>query len=410
MNDLLAGRRIGLGVSGSIAAYKALSLASLLTQAGALVDVLLTRAAGELVRPLAFQALTHRPVVTDLWDPRGELALDHVTIAHGLACLVVAPATADVLARLALGLADDALTTTALASVAPLVLAPAMEPRMWAHPATRAHVATLVGRGAHLVGPEAGRMASGEQGVGRMAEPDVIAETIRWVLAAGGPLTGRRILVTAGPTREAIDPARYLSNLSTGLMGLALARGARDLGADVTLVHGPIDHTPPAGIRTRATDTAEAMRHAVLTMAPDMDAVIMAAAVADFRPAESATSKIKKSSAGLVLELVPNPDILADLDAALSQRAARPMRVGFAAETDDLLANANDKLVRKGLDLIVANAVPASFGDSVVEAILVDGAAVMPIGPCAKEDLAAAILARVGDWLAQHRPIPMDTP
>lgn len=404
MSEPLAGRRIVLGVSGSIAAYKALTLANRLTEAGAEVDVILTRAAGELLRPLAFQALTHRPVLTDLWAPTGELAMDHVALARRAELLLVAPASANTLARLALGLADDALTTTALACSAPLLLAPAMEPNMWAHPALRGHVETLATRGAEFIGPVAGRMASGATGLGRMAEPEAILAALRSVFGGRRDLAGRRVLVTAGPTREALDPVRYLSNHSSGTMGLALARAARDRGADVTLVLGPVAQSPPSGVTTVPVETAADMLAAVLARAPAADAVIMAAAVADYRPTLAADRKIKKSPDGLRLSLTPNPDILMALDAALSGTKLPPMRVGFAAETDDLMANARAKLSRKGLDLVVANPVPASFGGAESEAVLLSHTGELILGRRPKTEVAAAILDEVVAWLALHRP------
>ncbi len=403
MTEVLAGRRIALGVTGSIAAYKALTLASHLAQAGALVDAILTPSATELVRPLAFQALTHRPVVSSLWEPAGAMALDHVAIARGSDVLVIAPATANSLARLALGLADDALTTTALACRAPWVLAPAMEPRMWSHPATQAHVATLLARGARMVGPESGRMASGQLGVGRMTEPELILEHVRLVLAAGGPLAGRRVLVTAGPTREPLDPVRFLTNHSSGHMGLAVARQARDRGAAVTMVHGPICLAPPLGVAAVPVETAAQMREAVLSAAMDADAVIMTAAVADYRPAQPAAGKIKKAAAAMSLQLAPNPDILMDLDRQLADAGRPPCRVGFAAETENLLAHAMEKRQRKGLDLIVANPVPDSFGDGLSAATLVHAGGVEDLPPCRKDEVAAAILDWVQAWL-ESRP------
>lgn len=403
--DPLEGRRIVLGVSGSIAAYKALAVASSLVQAGAEVDAVLTRAAGELVRPLAFRALTHRPATDDLWDPEGALAMDHVALAQGASALLVAPATADVLARLALGLADDALTATALATRAPLVLAPAMEPRMWSHPATQGHVATLRARGAAFVGPVEGRMASGATGLGRMAEPEAVVDHLRLALARGGPLDGRRIVVAAGPTREAVDPVRYLSNHSSGRMGIELARLARDLGASVTAVLGPIELTTPAGVERADVVTAAEMLGAVLDASDGADVVVMAAAVADFRPAEARASKIKKGDARrLVLELEPTDDILAALDARHPPGEGRPLLVGFAAETENVAGNARGKLLAKRLDLVVANPVPETFGSATSLATLVapDGDEPLPRGT--KRDVAAAILAFVARRLAERPP------
>ena len=394
--DILASRTVVLGVTGSIAAYKALALTSGLVQAGALVDVILTRAAAQLLRPLAFQALTHRPVVGELWEPGGELAMDHIALAERAELLVVAPATADVLARLALGLAGDALGTTALACSAPLVLAPAMEPNMWAHPASQAHAASLAARGAHFVGPLEGRMASGKRGLGRMAEPETILEHLRLLLAGQGTLAGRSVLITAGPTREPLDPLRFLSNRSTGSMGLALARIARDRGATVTLIHGPVALDAPYGVKTLSVERAQDMQAAVLDLAPGCDALIMSAAVADYRPAAPSERKIKKQPGDLRLELARNPDILLSLAERLAEQPGPvPYRVGFAAETEDLEANARAKLLRKGLDLVVANPVPASFGAGDHQALLVTAEATEAIHGASKLAVAAAILDRV---------------
>lgn len=394
------GRSIALGVTGSIASYKSLALASRLVQAGALLDVILTRAASELVRPLAFEALTHRPVTLDLWDPAGAMAMDHVAIAHRAELLIVAPATADALARLALGLAGDALGTTALAVRCPIVVAPAMEPRMWSHPATEGHVATLRARGVVVVGPLAGRMASGEVGVGRMVEPEAIVEHAAAALGRAGPLAGRRIVVSAGPTREAIDPVRFLSNGSTGRMGYAIARRARDLGAQVTLVSGPVDLPPPPALTVRAVESAAEMCAAVLAEARGADVVIMTAAVADYKPKRYHGEKVKKGAGDMTIELDRTADILVELAGAVDGRADAPVRVGFAAETSDLVANARDKLVRKHLDLIVANPVPASFGGDTSEAILVDRDTAEARPPGRKDDLAGEVLRRVDRLLA----------
>ncbi len=396
------GRAVALGVTGSIAAYKSLGLASALVQRGAHVDVILTRAAGELVRPLAFQALTHRPVALDLWDPAGVIAMDHVAIAHRAELFVVAPATADAVARLALGLAGDALGTTALAVRCPIVVAPAMEPRMWDHPATQGHVRTLLERGVVVVGPVGGRMASGERGVGRMVEPDTLLEHLAAALGQGGPLRGRRIVVSAGPTREGIDPVRFLSNGSTGRMGYAIARRARDLGADVTLISGPVALPPPAALTFVGVESAEEMCAAVLDVAPSADAIVMTAAVADYKPVRYSAEKVKKQPGDMTLVLDRTPDILVALDAVVRDRCDAPVRVGFAAETSDLVGHARAKLEGKNLDLIIANPVPASFGGDDSEALLIDRTTVdaRPFG--AKADLAGEIMRRVHGLLLER--------
>jgi phosphopantothenoylcysteine decarboxylase/phosphopantothenate--cysteine ligase len=351
---LLAGKRVLLGVTGGIAAYKAADLCSKLVQAGAQVDVILTEAATRFVAPLTFSAISGRPARVDLWtEPAGE-AIPHVRMAAAADLAVVAPLSANTLAKMALGLADNLLTSTLLATVAPLALAPAMESHMWLHPATQANLATLVSRGALVVGPGQGRLASGALGVGRMAEPVEILAAARLLLARGGPLAGRRVLVTAGGTQEAIDPVRYITNASSGKMGTALAEAARDMGAAVTMVHAPMAAAVPYGVAAVPVRAAREMQTAVMERLAETDILIAAAAVADYRPAEAAGQKIKKEAGDLTLRLVRNPDILAG--AAMREGGLRPqVVVGFAAETQDLLANAAAKLANKNLDIIVAN-------------------------------------------------------
>jgi phosphopantothenoylcysteine decarboxylase/phosphopantothenate--cysteine ligase len=358
--DPLDGRRIVLGVSASIAAYKAVYLASRLVQSGAVVDVVMTPEATELVRPLSFQAITHRPVAVEMFGLLAETGIGHVTLGQAADLVVVAPATANTIARLALGLADDMLVTTVLASRAPLIVAPAMESTMYQQAAVQEHLATLRSRGAVVVGPDTGRLASGLEGPGRMAEPEELVETAKLVLARRGDLAGRRLVVTAGPTREPIDPVRFLSNRSSGKMGFAVAEAARDRGAEVVLVAGP----------TCLVRTAAEMLDAVLREEPSADALIMSAAVADFRPAVAAEQKIKKTGEALTLSLEPTVDILG----ALAERPQRGVRVGFAAETERLVERARQKLQQKRLDLIVANdvTVPGSgFGSEQNQAVLI---------------------------------------
>ena len=360
---ILSGKRILLGVTGGIAAYKAVYLASRLTQSGARVDVIMTEAATRFVAPLTFQGVTRRPVHTRLWDPipAGEEAhIAHIHLARQADLLIIAPATANTLARLAQGIADDLLAATALSCTAPWLIAPAMETHMWSHPATQANVAALRARGVCFIGPVAGPLASGAEGVGRMAEPEDILEAARATLGRDGPLAGRRVVITAGGTREPIDPVRFIGNRSSGKMGVALARAARDLGAQVLLIHGPLQVPVPWGVEARYAETAQAMCEAVLAAAPEADVLIGAAAVADFRPAEPADQKIKKEEEKApVLRLVPTPDILMEVK-RLRQASGRPyVVVGFAAETRDLIAGAQAKLQRKGLDMIVANDVSA---------------------------------------------------
>src|SRR5919206_2214736 len=292
--EVLSGKRIVLGVCGSIAAYKAVAVASALTQAGALVDVVMTPEATELIRPLSFQAITHRPVGVEMFSMRAETEIGHVSLGHHADVMCIAPATANTLAKLALGLADDLVTTTALATRAPLVIAPAMDADMYDHPAVQANVRLLRDRGATIVEPGHGRMASGLVGQGRLAEPPVIVDTLRIVLARTGDLAGWRVVVTAGGTREAIDPVRYISNHSSGKMGYAIAEAARDRGASVILVTAPTALAAPVGVDARRVVSAADMHDAVMHAVVDADLLVMAAAVADYRPERAAEQKIKK--------------------------------------------------------------------------------------------------------------------
>lgn len=348
--------KILLGISGGIAAYKACELARRLRDAGCTVRVVMTQAATGFVTPLTFQALSGQPVRTDLLDAEAESGMDHIALARWADQVVIAPATADLMARLAAGMADDLLTTICLATEAPIILAPAMNRVMWAHPATQANTATLLTRGVRMVGPESGSQACGEQGIGRMADPESIVQAV--LNGRAGPLAGRRVLITAGPTHEPIDPVRFIGNRSSGRMGVALAVAARDAGAQVCLIHGPLAVVPPAGIETIAAATAEAMRAAVLDQIDHTDLFIAAAAVADYRPRAASAQKIKKDAAELTLELVRNPDILGEVAA----RQPRPFVVGFAAETTNLRAHALAKLARKGSDMIAANDVSSGRG------------------------------------------------
>ena len=350
MNSPLVDARVILGVTGSIACYKAADLASKLTQEGARVDVILSHGASNFVTPLTFRSLTHRPVVTDLFDADSEQAVNHVAMAHEADVVLVAPATAHVIARLAHGFADDALTTTALASAAPLVVAPAMDGYMFDNPATQENLETLRRRGATVIGPESGRLASGMSGMGRMSEPAHIVDSLRAVLGRRGDMAGRAIVVSAGGTQEPIDPVRVITNRSSGRMGFAIAQAARDRGARVTLVTAPSTLPDPAGVEVRRVATVAEMREAVLAACAGADALVMAAAVSDYRPAEVASQKIKKGGDqdGLVLRLVKNDDFFLEVPEGV-------LRVGFAAESEDLLDNARVKLESKGLALIAAN-------------------------------------------------------
>lgn len=363
---VLANKHILLGVTGGVAAYKAAYLASQLTQAGAAVDVIMTEAAIRFVAPLTFQAVTGRAVYTDLFAltpgaSPAEIQIPHITLAKAADLLLIAPATAHTLAKFSYGLADNLLTNIALAISAPMLIAPAMESNMWTHPATQANVATLVERGATLVGPEAGHLASGAEGMGRMSEPGKILEMARVVLGRRGDLARRRVVVSAGGTREAIDPVRFIGNHSSGKMGYALALAARDRGAQVTLVTAPTSLSDPVGVETLHVESATEMRDVILAASEAADALVMAAAVADYRPVETVAQKIKKTEGDqLTLQLARTPDILVEVAQLRESGRGPKVIVGFAAETEDLLANAQEKLERKGLDLIAANDVGAA--------------------------------------------------
>ena len=346
----LEGRHVALGVTGSIAAYKAVDFASRLVQAGSHVSVMLTDGAARFVSPLSFAAIVHRPVVTDLYDPRSEMGMDHVALAEQADLVIVAPATANTLAKIAHGLADDPVTTTVLATGAPVMVAPAMDARMFENPATRANLATLRDRGVHVAGPDSGRMASGLEGVGRMVEPQQLVGHARLVLGRAGDMAGRRLVVTAGGTEEPIDPVRVITNRSSGKMGFAVAEAARDRGADVTLIAARSTQPVPVGVSMVRAESARAMAEAVREAAGQADAVVMAAAVSDWTPAAPSETKLKKGAAGdLTLELERTEDVIASVE------GPGLIKVGFALETEELERNARAKLATKGLDLIVAN-------------------------------------------------------
>ena len=394
-------RSIVLGVTGGIAAYKTAALCSQLVKAGSVVDVILTEAACEFIAPLTFQALTHRPVVTEMFSLLAETEIGHVTLATRADLMIVAPATANTIAKLAAGLADNMLTTTALATEAPLLLAPAMESHMWSNPITQENLerlSRLRGGPGHLVlvGPREGRLASGASGMGRMAEPEEILDAARWILSRHGPLAGRRVTVTAGGTREPLDPVRFLGNRSSGQMGYALAYAARDLGAQVTLI-STTGQPVPFGVHLVAVETAAEMRDAVLADLAMTDVLLMAAAVADYRPTTAAAQKIKKGEEGLALDLARTPDILAEV---AKTRRDDQVIVGFAAETENLIDNARDKLQRKGLDLIAANDARQAMGATTNQVTLLgaDGS-VKELPLLSKDEAAAQILARVATLL-----------
>lgn len=416
---LLQGKRILLGVTGGIAAYKVCTLASRLTQAGADVDVVMTEAATRFVTPLTFQSLTGRPVYTTMWGAleatSGEDVIlpthvVHVGLAEAADLMVIAPATANTMAKMAQGLADNLLTTLALSARCPALLVPAMDVGMWAHPATQANVETLRERGRataaavstggsiYFAGPARGRMASGLEGRGRMVEPDEIVGRVRLILGREGPLAGRRVVVTAGPTREPFDPVRFLSNPSSGRQGFTLAQAALDRGAAVTLIAGPTPLPTPVGAERVDVATAQHMHDAVIAALDQADALLMAAAVADYRPANVAPQKIKKEDGGLVVRLARTPDILSAV-AVRSAEGGRPrLVVGFAAESERLVENARAKLAAKNLDLIVANdvtALDAGFAAETNRVVLIDRERIERLPLMSKAAVSEAILDRV---------------
>ena len=345
--------RILLGVTGGIAAYKSPDLVRRLIERGAEVQVVMTPAAQKFVTPMTFQAVSGRPVRTDLWDESAEAAMGHIELARWAQLVLIAPASADLIARLAGGRADDLLATLCLATEAPIVIAPAMNRVMWANKATQANVAVLVARGVRFLGPASGNQACGEIGAGRMWEPNLLAASLLEPPVNAGLLAGVNLLITAGPTRERIDPVRYLTNRSSGKMGFAIAAAAREAGAHVTLVTGPVQLPTPAGVTRINVESAREMYAAVHRHIADADVLIAAAAVADYQPVKVAKQKIKKDGGAIKLDLEPAPDIVK----SVADMAKRPLVVGFAAETNDVEQNARAKLKRKNLDMIAANQV-----------------------------------------------------
>jgi phosphopantothenoylcysteine decarboxylase/phosphopantothenate--cysteine ligase len=392
---MLSGRELVLGVTGSIAAYKAAYLLRELRRHGASVTVVMTAHAREFVTPLTFRTLSGRPVLADLFDPQEPAAVEHVALAERADLLLIAPATANVLARAALGLADDFLGTLLLASRAPTLFAPAMDGEMWHHPTVQAHVATLRTRGATVMEPGRGELASGLSGIGRFPEVADIVETAVCLLWPRRDLVGEHVLVTAGPTREPIDPVRYISNRSSGRMGYALATQALRRGAQVTLVTGPTALTPPPGARVIPVQTAEEMRDAVHHALGPATIVVKAAAVADYRVSTPAATKIRSRQDALQLTLTPNPDILREL----GQMRGGRFLVGFAAETGDLAESARTKLEAKGVDLMVANDVSRSdigFDVDANQVLLLDRwGGVLELSRRPKVEVADAILDRI---------------
>jgi phosphopantothenoylcysteine decarboxylase/phosphopantothenate--cysteine ligase len=349
---MLKNKVIVLGISGGIAAYKAADLASKLVQSGAVVKVVMTWEATQLVQPLTFQALTGNPVVTDMFEPAPLSAITHVSLADEADIIAIVPATANIIAKMAAGIADDILTCTVLATKAPIVIAPAMHNNMYVNPVTRENITKLKARGFTVIPSAHGRLASGSIGEGRLPEITEIMGIIQQTLGKKGDLAGKRIVVTAGGTQEAIDPVRYITNNSSGKMGYAVAEAARDRGATVTLITTPTGLSPVAGVDVINIRSAQQMKEAVVKATVKTDALLMVAAVADYMPKTTAAQKIKKGAGGLTLELVKTPDILSEVKGKF-------IKVGFAAETQDLISNAQKKLTGKGLDIIVANDVSA---------------------------------------------------
>ncbi len=390
---MLRDRNIALGITGSIAAYKAADLASKLTQAGARVDVLMTEAATRFITPLTLRSLTRRPVFLDMFDVGTEMAEEHVEVARRADAVMIAPATADTIARIAQGRANDTVSLTVLATRAPVLIAPAMDNQMWEHATTQSNLEALRGQGYEIVGPAEGRLASGRMGLGRLVDTEVLVGALKQALGRRGDLAGRRVVVTAGGTQEAIDPVRFVGNHSSGKMGYAVAEAARDRGAEVTLVSAPTALDCPYGVSLVSVRSVREMLDAVASACEGADALIMAAAPADFQPLEAVEHKIRKAGKkGLTLELGPTPDILSEVRGDF-------VRVGFKAESRELVEAARDLQRRKELDLVVANDVTAAgsgFATDTNQVTLIDasGAAEeLPLLP--KYDVAQRILDRV---------------
>jgi len=400
----MSGKRILLGVTGGIAAYKSPDIVRRLIERGAEVQVVMTAGAREFVAPLTFQAVSGREVRTDLWDETAERAMSHIELARWAELILVAPATADFLAHLTHGMADNLLSTVCLASSAPVAVAPAMNRLMWSNAATQANVATLRTRGVHVLGPDSGSQACGETGEGRMMEPADIAAAAFALLPAEGPLKGRRVLITAGPTRERIDPVRFISNRSSGKMGYAVAQAARDRGAEVVLVSGPVNLCVPPGVRRVCVESAQQMHDAVMQEIAGTDIFIGTAAVADYRPAAPASCKIKKVSDKLEVCMERTVDILA----AVAQRADRPYTVGFAAETNNVEEHALAKLQRKNLDLIAANEVGDTkvfdCDDNALTLLWPNGGR-LELGAGAKTELATKLVDFIVERYRERSPV-----
>jgi phosphopantothenoylcysteine decarboxylase/phosphopantothenate--cysteine ligase len=397
---MLSNKTIVLGITGSIAAYKAAEIASQLTQAGANVNVIMTKEAIQFLSPVTLRAITGRPVVTEMFDLTSEFSIEHVSLAKAADIVVIAPATANIIAKLAAGIADDTLCCTVLATKAPVLIAPAMETNMYNNPVTQDNLSKLKARDFVIIAPATGWLASGKEGPGRLADINDIVDRIRQVLGGGGDLAGKHIVVTAGGTQEPIDPVRYISNRSSGKMGYALAEAARNRGAKVTLVTAPTSLPEPVGVDVVKVNTAQEMCQAVENVTPQADALVMAAAVADYRPTKAAKDKIKKGNAGLTLELECTPDILGSVKGNF-------IKVGFAAESSNLVENAKQKLKQKGLALIVANDITASdsgFGADSNRVTIIDREGKIDSLPLmAKREVADKILDRLAELLPKPK-------
>lgn len=392
----LTGKTIVLGVSGGIAAYKAAELTRLLVKAGASVHVVMTENGARFVTPTTFQALSGQPVWTDPWDGRRANSMSHIDLTRSADALLIAPATANILAKLANGLADDLLSTLALARDCPLFVAPAMNKQMWSHPATQRNLAQLLADGVQVIGPEAGEQACGEVGEGRMSEPETIVEAL---ICAFQPklLAGKTVLVTAGPSYEAIDPVRGITNISSGKMGYALARALSHAGARVQLISGPVALAAPLGVERISVSSARDMHQAVMQRVASADVFVGVAAVADYRVSEVAADKIKKTGEALTLNLVRNPDILGEV----ASLPAAPFCVGFAAESQNLDAYATGKLAAKRLKLVVGNLVQDGMGGDTNQVVLYDAAGRHPLPLASKTDVAKGIVAHLANMLAR---------
>ena len=397
---MLTNKTVILGITGSIAAYKAADIASKLTQAGAKVEVVMTEPATKFITPLTLRSITGRAVVTDMFDLASQHSIEHIALGEAADVVVIAPATASIIAKMALGIADDMVTLTVLATKAPVIVAPAMDVDMFANAITQENLAKLKARGFIIVDPGYGRLASGKEGWGRLADVDKIMATIKQVLGRSTDLAGKRLVVTAGGTREPIDPVRHIGNPSSGKMGYAIAEAARDRGAKVTLITASTSLPQPAGMEVVQVETTAQMKQAVAKAVAQADALVMAAAVSDYQPKSAAKAKIKKETPDLILELVRTPDILAEVKGNF-------LKVGFAAESEDLVANAKKKLEKKKLDIIVANDITdkkSGFGVDTNKVTLIDKQGKVESLPLmSKREVADRILDRVVGMLGGRK-------